>query len=320
MSSATSTITTATTSTSTASSARVSPSNNSNDVHEVIEVIPPAEPFIRQNVIPQIERQNVPLVYARVKVPVYSNTHVEAWLASMDRWFAASGILNDTVRYDTICATIDSNVYAQLIEQLSTCPQDGKYEFVKRILITHFADSEQRKLNRLLSEMPLGDKRPSELYHEMKRVAGNVLGEAALKGLWAQRLPETVRPIVAASTGSAADYIKIADTVVDALAPSTIQQVSTSSSEMSELKAIIAELRQQIQNMPRRSRSNSRNRSSNQRNQTPSNSNHSANADVDPELCWYHQTYNTNAQNCRQPCRNHQQWLAARANASNNST
>lgn len=319
MSTAISTNTSTTATTSTASVSRIPLVGNSNDHNEVI---PPAEPIAQQNVIPpivQIVQRNVPLVYARVKVPTYSNTHVEAWLSSMDRWFAASGILDDTVRYDTICATIDSNVYAQLTEPLHACPEYGKYEFVKRVLIAHFADSEQRKLNRLLSEMPLGDKRPSELYHEMKRVAGNVLGEAALKGLWAQRLPETVRPIVAASTGPAADYIKIADTVVDALVPSTIQQISAPLSEINELKAVIAELRQQIQNLPRRSRSNSRNRSSNQRHQTPSNSNN-ANANVDPELCWYHQTYDTSAQNCRAPCRLREQWLAARAGTSNNST
>lgn len=101
----------------------------------------------------------------------------------MDYWFAASGIFDDAQRSDTVLAAIDPNVLVQLLETIRDAPPHGKYEFVKTKLVAHFADSEQRKLNRLLSEMPLGDKRPSELFHEMKRVAGNVLGEAALKGL-----------------------------------------------------------------------------------------------------------------------------------------
>lgn len=168
--------------------------------------------------------------------------------------------------------------------------------------------------------MPLGDKRPSDLYHEMKRVAGNVLGEAALKGLWAQRLPEAARPVIAASSGPAVEFTRIADSIVDALAPHAIHQTTTAPlNELQELKAVIAALRTQIDSMPRHGRSRSRNVSIGQRSHTPANlrndqpntssstggnvCNSNATTNADPELCWYHQKYGENARNCREPCR-----------------
>lgn len=255
---------------------------------------PPAEP-----VIAHAER----IVFARLPMPAVVNTNIEAWFNSMEYWFDASGIMADRQRAATICAAIDPNALAQLTDILLEQPDIGKYEFVKTKVIAHFADSEQRKLNRLLSEMPLGDKRPSELYHEMKRVAGNVLGEAALKGLWSQRLPEAARPVIAASTGTAAEFTRIADTIVDALAPRHVHAAAANPlSELNELKAIIAELRQQIRVMPRRSRSQSRS-ANHPRQRTPANNGAAASANTESDECWYHQKYGREARKCRSPCR-----------------
>lgn len=243
--------------------------------------------------------------YPRIRMPTLTNTNIEAWFRSMDHWFRASGIFDDSQRCEIVLASIDPNVLAQLADQLDRAPNAGRYDAVKRILIAHFADSEQRKLNRLLSEMPLGDKRPSELYHEMKQVAGNVLGDAALKGLWAQRLPEAARSVIAATTVPSADFTRMADSIVDALSPRAVQQVAAAPlNEISALKAAIDELRTQIRSFPRRSRSRTRGADSNSRAQTPANNANAANDNADPELCWYHQKYGPDARKCRSPCRN----------------
>lgn len=289
---------TATTTTTTAGMS-ANPTTNTSAVNDPGHFIPPAEPR---------EDRSAHVIYARLPMPTVTNTNIEAWFTSMEYWFDASGITADRQRFSTILAAIDPNVLAQLMEILREEPVLGKYEFIKLKLIAHFADSEQRKLNRLLSEMPLGDKRPSELYHEMKRVAGNVLGEAALKGLWSQRLPEAARPVIAASTGTAAEFTRIADSIVDALAPRTINAATTTTalSELDELKAVIAELRQQIQSFPQRVRLRSRG-TANQRPRTPTNNgtnaSTNANNNTESDECWYHQKYGRNARNCRSPCR-----------------
>lgn len=253
--------------------------------------------------IPPQQNANIHTVFARLPMPTVTNTNIEAWFISMEYWFIASGITADRQQFSTVLAAIDPNLLVQLTEILREQPQVGKYLFIKNKLIAHFADSEQRKLNRLLSEMPLGDKRPSELFHEMKRVAGNVLGDAALKGLWLQRLPQAAQPVVAASTGSATEYTKIADSIMDALAPRTVQQVAVNpTSELSELKAMVAEMRLQINSFQQRSRSQSR-EPTRTRQRTPTN-NGNVNTNADPSLCWYHQKFGRDARKCRSPCRN----------------
>lgn len=277
---------------------------------------PPTEPNVEQI----MRGQN----YPRIRMPTVTNTNIEAWFRSMEHWFRASGIFDEYQRCETVLASIDPNILDQLNDQLDRAPAVGKFSFIKRTLIAHFADSEQRKLNRLLSEMPLGDKRPSELYHEMKQVAGNVLGDTALKSLWTQRLPESARPVIAATTGTSTEFTRIADTIVDALAPRTVQQMAAAPlDELSALKAAINELRTQISSFPRRSRSRSRGNLSNQRTQTPANgaaatSNSPANAD--PELCWYHQKYGPEARKCRSPCRNRARARSASVSGSSNPT
>lgn len=234
---------------------------------------------------------NVSAVYARLPVPQMSNSNIEAWFTTMDFWFTASGIVADKQKTATILAALDPNIISQLADVIANMPASDKYTYIREKITEHFADSEHRRLNRLLSELPLGDKRPSELYFEMKRVAGNTLGEAALKGLWTKRLPDFAQAVVAASTGTATEFTKIADSIVDAISSNQINRVQTSPGELNELRLAIVELGKKFELLSNRSRSRSR-RPINQGNRSQSRSSYS-NAAGDE--CWYHQKYGWNA-------------------------
>lgn len=251
--------------------------------------------------IPERSSGNVALVYARLPVPQMSNTNIEAWFTTMDFWFTASGIVADKQKTATILAALDPNVISQLADVIATLPNTDRYEYVKSKIIDHFADSEQRRLNRLLSELPLGDKKPSELYFEMKRVAGTTLGDAALKGLWTKRLPEFAQPVVAASSGSPAEFTKIADSVIDAVTPNQVNRVVDKSvNEINDLRAAVFELGKKFEQFTTRSRSRSR------KPMAPRAVSHNRPAyssNTSGDECWYHKKYGRNANKCRSPCR-----------------
>lgn len=242
---------------------------------------------------------NVSVVYARLPVPQMTSCNIEAWFTTMDFWFTASGITADRQKTATILAALDPSIIAQLSDVIATLPQSDRYEYLKTKIIEHFADSEHRRLNRLLSELPLGDKKPSELYFEMKRVAGNTLGDAALKGLWTKRLPEMAQPVVAASSGPPSEFTKIADSVVDAMTPSRIQRVRAQpSTEINDLRAAVVELTKKFENFSTGSRSRDRKTQRNcSKGRPPYNPNASG------YECWYHTKYGRNAQRCRSPCK-----------------
>ena len=133
-------------------------------------------------------RPVVAAVYARLPVPPVPSSNIEAWFTTMDFWFVACGITAEKQKVATVIAALDPNVVCQLCDVIAAIPVMNKFEYIREKIIEHFADSEQRRLNRLLSDMPLGDKKPSELYYEMKRVAGTTMAESALKSFGPQIL------------------------------------------------------------------------------------------------------------------------------------
>lgn len=250
---------------------------------------------------------SVAVVYARLPLPQMSCSNIESWFTTMDFWFTASGISSDKQKTATVLAALDPSVIAQLMDVISSMPLIDRYDFVRSKIIEHFADSEQRRLNRLLSEMPLGDRKPSELYYEMKRVAGTTLGEAALKGLWIKRLPDIAQAVVAASTGNAADFTKIADSIWDALSTNNIRAISKSGpSEIDDLRQAIADLTRKFENFTSRSRSRSRNAKSRVRHKSSSKGKDQGDNSSGSVECWYHHKYGRDARKCRSPCRHNQ--------------
>lgn len=258
--------------------------------------LPPDGDAQNRNIAPQVQ-SNVAVVYARLPLPQLSSSNIESWFTTMDFWFTASGITSDKQKAATVLAALDPSVIAQLPDVISTMPLIERYNFVRTKIIEHFADSEQRRLNRLLSDLPLGDKKPSELYYEMKRVAGTTLGEAALKGLWIKRLPDFVQPVVAASSGSAAEFTKIADSILDAVSTNQVHAVATHThGDIEDLRAAVASLTKRFDKFTMRSRSRNRDPRSRSRHKSSTNENTS-------DECWFHRKYGRNAQKCRSPCR-----------------
>jgi len=199
-------------------------------------------------------------------------------------------------------------------------PAVEKYAYIKAKLIGYFADSQQRRLQRVLSDMPLGDKKPSQLLNEMKRVAGNSLSEPVLIDLWASRLPPHAQAAVIASRGDAADKTTIADAIVDSMSLRSINAVERSNAAMapghvadatmsttaytandpiSDLRKEIAELSRRLENVlpNRRYRGRSNSRTGSARNRSLSRG-----SDFSTGPCWYHRKFGSDARKCRKPC------------------
>ena len=259
----------------------------------------------------QVETVTAP----RLNPPSMTDSNIESYFMSLEFWFAASGITtqHDTRKYNIVMAQVPVNKLTELRAIIDAVPETGKYNFIKKELTKHFADSQQRRLQRVLSDMPLGDMKPSRLFNEMKRVAGSSLGDAVLLDLWATRLPPHAQAAVIASQGDAADKTAIADAIVDSMglrninaiafdaprvptdattaAPSTTDNIAALQREI----AVLARKLDQVWNF-RDSRSGSRGRSRTRRVYG------SREREPSAELCWYHRVYGKEARRCREPC------------------
>lgn len=231
-----------------------------------------------------------------VKVPPFWSDHPEIWFAQIEAQFVIAGITGDDTKYNTVLAAIESNILAQISDAVLQPPRTDKFGHLKKCIIDRFCESEQKKIQRLLSDIDLGDRRPTQLLNELSGLAKNRVSDDFLKSLWLQRLPQQARAILQASNVELPELAKLADKILEV---SDYRQIAaaTSSSNIpieSPIASRIAALEERIEKLCR-SRSRNRTSSYTKKNQRPSTS--SGN-----NICWYHKTYGEDARKCRQPC------------------
>lgn len=252
--------------------------------------------------------------YPKIPLPAMEDGNVESYFMSLDFWFAASGVSDDNRKYNTVMAQVPTKKLMELRSVIDALPNLNRYAYIKRCLIEHFADSQQRRLQRVLSDMPLGDWKPSKLFHEMSRTANGTLSEAVLLDLWATRLPSHAQAAVAASQGTAAERMRIADAVTESMSMRTTSNVDlvaasagsagpscATSNLWPGLDAIRNEVAVMFREFTDRSRQTDRsnNRSGN-RNRSQSRKRRDS---IDEfEHCWYHRRFGSKAQSCLKPC------------------
>lgn len=242
--------------------------------------------------------------YPRIPLPTMEDGEIENYFMSLEFWFAASGVADDGRKYNTVMAQVPARKLTELRPIIDAVPERNRYEYIKRSLVEHFADSRQRRLQRVLAEMPLGDNKPSKLYYDMARTAGGSLSEQVLLDLWATRLPRHAQAAAAASCGTLAVRLQIADAVTESLSMRTDQiDAVRQQQQWPGMDSIRDEVSDMIRELVNRSRSpnqktsragSSRHRSSDSsgRRNSPNQSDH----------CWYHRRFGSKAQACRSPC------------------
>ncbi|XP_037956912.1 uncharacterized protein LOC119686404 [Teleopsis dalmanni] len=151
-----------------------------------------------------------------VKVPPFWHERPEIWLAQIEAQFAVAAITRDVTKFNTVVAAIESSVIADVADAVLHPPATGKYNYLKNQIIERFGESEQRKIQRLLSEIELGDRRPSQLLNELTALAKDKVSNEFLKSLWLQRLPPQVRAILQTSSVDLVELAKLADRICKA--------------------------------------------------------------------------------------------------------
>lgn len=232
----------------------------------------------------------------RIPLPTMSEENIEAYFYSLQFWFQASNVTTDAAKANIVLASIPPRKLMELRTVIDAAPAANKYHYIRVKLIEHFTESQQRRLQRVLKDLPLGDRRPSELFNEMKLTAGAALNDDILHDLWLNRLPPYAQAAIIATKVPIADKLKIADSIVDSIgtAAGQLNEVATTQvpqDDISNLKSEIAALTQRLDralssNRRDRSRSRSRNRRST----------------GESKLCWYHAKFGKDAKTCRQPC------------------
>lgn len=231
-----------------------------------------------------------------VKLPPFWREQPELWFTQAEAQFVISGITVDETKYYTVIATVESDILSQISDIVSNPPAADKYKTIKDRLIKRFADSEQKKLKKLLSEISLGDRTPSQLLIEMRRLANFKIQDAFLQTMWLNCLPQQVKAIISTVEGNLDKLAKTADRIFEVTDCNNIAAVSKKSDTSLENRvATIEKQLEETNNMLKQLLSRNRSRSrSKPRDSTESNQQAS--------MCRFHAKFAEKAYRCIKPC------------------
>lgn len=238
-----------------------------------------------------------------IKIPPFWRQNVRVWLRQVDAQFITKGVTRELTKYYHVLGNLDTDVAALISDFLDKPLSHTPYQDLCHRLISEFEESENRKVTKLIDELELGSKRPTQFLREMRTLASNHVKDDFLKTLFLKHLPVHISAILASSSDSLDNLATMADKIME-YSPSqshvytmTSQLPKTSETDrLSRLEAQISQLTNEIASLRSRSRSRSRTRSSREITKSDSPQNN------EKSLCWYHYKFGNDAKKCTTPC------------------
>lgn len=149
-----------------------------------------------------------------IKLPAFWNERPEVWFAQVEAQFEIAGINKELTKFNYLLANLEPNVVENIWDLVSEKKKE-KYTLAKERLLSIFKTSEDKKIKNLISELELGDLKPSQLLRKMRGLAGDNFSDKILKTLWLGKLPNYLQNILVISDEQVDKLSEIADRIRD---------------------------------------------------------------------------------------------------------
>lgn len=237
------------------------------------------------------------------KAPKFWEADAELWFAQVEAQFVISGITADKTKFNAVIAALEPRILKCVRDIIIKPPSEDAYKELKCRVLSYFEQSESSRLKLLLSDLVLGDQRPSQLLCEMESLNGDKMNSSAIRTLWLQRLPHNVQQILGVCSDDATDnkkLAKIADKIYETSGNIiAASDVRIDSSPLQALRNEIADLKLKVEEISRKpmthfARKRTRSFQNNGvRSKSPAKS---------KKYCWYHFKFKSDARKCVPPC------------------
>ena len=152
-------------------------------------------------------------ITTNMKMPPFWSERPELWFAQIEAQFGLHRIASDQVKFNMVVAQLEGTTLQYIADTVVNPPLIDKYITIKTKLIECFAESQQSKLQKLLSEVQLGDQKPSQLLARQRMLADQKVSDEFLKTLWLRQLPITIQSVLAVGSGTLEEMAKLADKI-----------------------------------------------------------------------------------------------------------
>ncbi|XP_053995680.1 uncharacterized protein LOC128885607 [Hylaeus anthracinus] len=137
-----------------------------------------------------------------VRINKFWTKNPKVWFTQLESEFVLSRITSDITKYQTVLRHLNHQILATITDFLDYPPAENRYEALKNLLINRFSESVTKQTQKLLTDLELNRRKPSELLRKMKRLtSGSDVSERILQTLWKQRLPRRVQELLTVTEG-----------------------------------------------------------------------------------------------------------------------
>jgi hypothetical protein len=144
------------------------------------------------------------------QLPPFTPRTAATWFAVAEVCFVAARISDPAAKVAAVLTRLEERERERVDDLLAGAALD--YEKFKCEMLRRFAETDNRRVQRLLQSEGIGDRTPSEFYHHLRRLATPDISEKMVLTLWKNRLPPSVQQALATVPDSdAATQTRIAD-------------------------------------------------------------------------------------------------------------
>ncbi|XP_066584056.1 uncharacterized protein [Prorops nasuta] len=189
----------------------------------------------------------------------FMNDAPDLWFIMVEAEFDAARITADGTKYSAVLRALDRDTLTLLTDVLRKPSPKDKYLNLKEAIINRVAESRTKQVDKLLTNLVLGDRKPSQLLREMRDLAKSEVSDDILHQLWLERLPAHMRPHLLTSSKLNLEAVaEIADRIIDTFQSSYVLAASKSTPGVSncnlerkidDLQALILTCMQEIKDL-----------------------------------------------------------------------
>lgn len=240
------------------------------------------------------------------RIPEFWRDQPSLWFNQLEAILAPQK-QGDDYKYFTVIAKLSKEEILQVSDIITSPPTTEKYKALKERLINCYEESEQRQFQKLLSEMDLGDQKPSQLLRKMQVLGRGKIGDETIKLLWLRLLPSSITTVLAVTEDMDMDKMsQIADKIINNSKSTEVSAVNINKADESAMTCILAQLAKiqlelsAIQDDRRNHRRSTQ--SHYNRQHFSSRSSSRASSREGKYFCFYHNKYGINSKRCIKPC------------------
>ncbi|GFQ74960.1 transposon Tf2-6 polyprotein, partial [Trichonephila clavata] len=169
-----------------------------------------------------------------VKIPPFWEEKPEIWFFQVEAQFSIANVSQEETKFNYLVAQLDPR-FIENIWDIIQSNEKNKYSCAKNRLLSTFKESEEKSIKNLLTGISLGDMKPIRLLRKMKSLAGDNITEKALRTLWLDKLPDSIKNILVVSSENLENLSVMADKIFEINSSPEIYSATADNSAMKNI-------------------------------------------------------------------------------------